>query len=242
MTSISKSISFVIPAFNEEKYIYDCVSSIRTEAKRACKEWEIIVVNNNSTDDTIMEALRCYNVSVINETNQGLVWARQRGFKYSKYPLVAFIDADAIMPEGWVDHAIDAFYDTEKAVCISGPLKFYDSSKTFNVASAAFYKVAKQMHKQWPTIQGGNFIVKRDALNSIDGFDTSIQFYSEDTATAIRLSKVGEIILEPRMWINTSGRRFVNQGIINTFVTYVANYFSMHLLDRPITKEHKDWR
>ena len=236
------AISFIVPAFNEEKYIYECVSSIRTEAIRSCKDWEIVVINNNSTDKTIDNALKCYNVSVINEKRQGLVWSRQCGFKYSKYPFIAFIDADCVMPTGWVDAAIDAFYDQENVVCVSGPLKFYDSTTFINKASTGFYKIAKQIHKKYPTVQGGNFIVKRDALEAVGGFDTDIQFYSEDTATAIRLARIGKIVLEPNMWINTSARRLQNQGLINTVATYIANYLSMHLIDRPITKKHKDYR
>jgi glycosyltransferase involved in cell wall biosynthesis len=231
-------ISFVIPAYNESKYIYDCVTSVLAEARKYYR-WEVIVVDNNSTDETAYRIP--HGAMVVNERKQGLVWARKRGLEATKYRYVAFIDADCIMPEGWGEAALCAVMQPG-VVAASGPLHYYDAPKYVNWGTNSFYKVARYLHNKWPTIQGGNFIVDKEALLSVGGFDSNVQFYGEDTMTAVKLSQVGRVVMEPAMWINTSARRLNNQGVVNTVSTYIANYFSVNLLHKPVTNTHKDWR
>jgi glycosyltransferase involved in cell wall biosynthesis len=233
-------ISFVIPAYNEEKNIYDCCQSIRIAIAHAqLSKWEIIVVDNNSTDGTV-DAVPMY-AKVCYEEKQGLVWARTRGFQQTTNPLVAFIDADCRMPIDWINVALVGFTKPD-VVAVSGPLNFYDTSKFLNTGSKYFYKVASQLHKYYPTIQGGNFILRADALRKVGGFDTDIQFYGEDTMTAVKLAAAGKIILDPLMYINTSGRRFKQQGVINTLVKYITNYAAIHMFNDALTKQYRNYR
>ena len=74
-------LSFVIPAYNEENYVGNCISSIQNELERSSREAEIIVIDNASTDKTAEAAKKHKNVRVINEPIKGLVHARQRGLK-----------------------------------------------------------------------------------------------------------------------------------------------------------------
>ena len=92
------AISVVIPAHNEEKYIGKCLNSIR---KQTFKDYELIVVDNNSTDDTSKIAAR-YGARVIKETKQGITPARERGFKEAKAEIIARTDADAIVSPNWL--------------------------------------------------------------------------------------------------------------------------------------------
>ena len=65
-------------------------------------------------------------------------------------------------------------------------------------------------------IIGGNSFMRAKMLQEIDGFDTSITFYGDDTETARRLSKQGRIVFNPNLIIRTSFRRFKKEGIIKT--------------------------
>src|ERR1700678_2674256 len=98
---IRVSISFVIPAYNEEKNIGVLIESIRRDMFHLSMPYEIIVVDNNSTDTTAAVAMSFGADVVVNEPHQGIVWARQCGFKLAKYSFIAFIDADARVPLGW---------------------------------------------------------------------------------------------------------------------------------------------
>ena len=68
------NISIVIPAYNEEKYIGDCLRSI--VATRTDEILEIIVIDNASTDDTAMVAQQFPGVHVVHEPQKGLTRAR----------------------------------------------------------------------------------------------------------------------------------------------------------------------
>ena len=96
-------ISFVIPCYNEEKYIRDCIHSIRREAS-SLPHYEIIVVDNNCTDQTVLIAMQ-EGVTVVSERQKGVVFARQKGYETAQYNLIANIDADSRLCEGWIDIA-----------------------------------------------------------------------------------------------------------------------------------------
>ena len=70
-------ISFVIPAYNEQRNIADCISAVQAEINRTGFLSEIVVVNNASTDRTKEIASGYPNVRVVDEIRKGLVWARK---------------------------------------------------------------------------------------------------------------------------------------------------------------------
>lgn len=72
-------ISFIIPAYNEEKYIGQCLESILLEVKDIDHDYEIIVVNNASLDNTKKEAKKFGGVKVFDESRKGTNFARQKG-------------------------------------------------------------------------------------------------------------------------------------------------------------------
>jgi glycosyltransferase involved in cell wall biosynthesis len=243
MSSYDFSCTFVIAAFNEEKYIGNCIRSIHAEMANYDYPYEIIVIDNNSTDNTTKEARKAGADLVVPEKQQGVTYARNRGLRYAAYKHVAIIDADAQMPQGWYDHAMNGFYDDNDGpvVAVSGPITFYDSSDALNTSTKYFYKVAKMVHNLMPTLQGGNYIAKREILEKIGGFP-NVPFYGEDTMTAVEISKHGKIVLNPKMIINTSGRRLNQDGIWKTSWLYVINYLAANLIGAPATTKYENFR
>src|SRR6516164_3336782 len=104
-------VSFVVPAYNEEALIESCLIAITGEISRTRCRAEIIVVNNGSTDATRRIASSIPNVKVIDEPQRGLVQARKAGYFVSKGEFIANIDADTILPEGWLRTALAEFSD-----------------------------------------------------------------------------------------------------------------------------------
>jgi glycosyltransferase involved in cell wall biosynthesis len=74
---------------------------------------EVIVVDNNSTDNTVKIAKKYKFVKVIPEKNQGIVYARDKGFNSARSEIIARIDADTILPNNWVA-VIKEFYSDPK--------------------------------------------------------------------------------------------------------------------------------
>lgn len=241
-------LAFVIPAHNEEALIGGCLESVLAEVERSGADCEIVVVNNASTDRTGEIAASYEGVRVVDEVQKGLVYARAAGFEATTAPLVANIDSDTIVPEGWVSTVLDEFQRNPELVALSGPYIYYDLSRwdrflvrLFYYASYAVYRLAQAL-KLGAMIQGGNFVLEREAWIRAGGFDRSIAFYGEDTDVAVRMSRVGPVKWTFRLPMMTSGRRLKAEGVFRTAATYVLNFFWVTFVGRPKTKEYTDIR
>ncbi len=237
------SISIVIPAHNEEAYIGACLQSTLLDIERGVHNAEVIVVNNASTDQTEHVAKSFHGVIVANESQKGLTHARQHGFRLSRGEWIFNVDADVIMRRGLIRRVLDAAIADEKVVCVSGPHIYYDISKIGGLMMWAYWIFA--MPAYWVTgymAQGGNFALKRSALEKIGGFDTSIVFYGEDTNIARRMHAVGKVRFLLSCFSYASARRVEAQGAIKTGLQYIANYASEVVLEKPVTVTYEDYR
>jgi GT2 family glycosyltransferase len=91
-------------------------------------------------------------------------------------------------------------------------------------------------------LYGGNFAVRRDALDRIGGFDQSIEFHGEDTNLGRRLTPVGRIALSRGCWVWTSARRYHVMGKAAVFNLYARTFWSEILRHRPADTDHLDVR
>lgn len=243
-------LAFVIPAYNEEALIGKCLESVVREVERSRADAAIFVVNNASTDKTGEIARSFPSVTVVDEPKKGLVNARDAGFAATEgYELVANIDSDTIVPEGWLDTVMDEFGRDPKLVCLSGPYVYYDMSPWNRFLVGMFYGLTWLIYainrfvlRVGSVVQGGNFVFKRQAWADVGGYDRSIEFFGEDTDVAVRLSKVGGVKWTFRLKMMTSGRRLEKEGVFRTAGTYTLNFFTVTFRGKPVTKTHTDIR
>jgi glycosyltransferase involved in cell wall biosynthesis len=241
-------LSLVISAHNEELRIGHCLASIQTALKMHPCDAEVIVVANACTDDTAAIARGYPGVRVVVEPRKGLPRARKSGFDNSTGDLVANLDADILMPPGWIPFIFEAFQSDPTLVALSGPYIYHDLAFWQRGLVRIFYWVGYAIHIVAQTtgmgamLQGGNFVVRRDALQKAGGFDTSITFYGEDTDIARRMSKVGTVRWTFKLPMLTSGRRLAKEGIFQTGLRYTANFFWVTFFRRPYSDTHVDIR
>jgi GT2 family glycosyltransferase len=127
-------------------------------------------------------------------------------------------------------------------VAASGPVNYFELGRSKRILSFFFYLLAKGSHQIFPMIQGGNFILKKSALQQAGGFNTKLDFYGEDTDTAIRLSEIGKIKFDLNMWVYSSARRVKNDGLFILGSRYVLNYFWIWVAGKPWTTDYHDIR
>lgn len=238
-------LSFVIPAWNEERYIRPCLASITREAAKSEQDIEIIVVNNASEDRTRQIALEFPDIVIVDEPRKGLPQARQAGFLASRGDLIANIDADCLLPSSWITKVYGEFALDDGLVALSGPYEYYDLSRLTNYSVRAYYLLAYGLHLiahhvvgKGAVMQGGNFVLRRAALEKIGGFNTDIKFYGEDTDIARRIQKIGRVKFLPSLKMPTSGRRLREEGIIKMAARYAINYFWIVFVQKPFTKNY----
>lgn len=234
------SISLIIPAYNEEKGLGACLDSIQ---KNAHGLKEIIVVDNASTDRTAEVAQGYEGVRVVREDRKGLVRARQRGYLAATGSVLAYVDADTRLPVGWVEQIEQAFSADPSLACLSGPYSYYDIPRIQSVCVTVWYWFAKPWY--WALgymATGGNIAIRRSVVEAMGGFDTTIEFYGEDTIIARSASKYGRVIFSSRFSMPTSGRRFKEEGFFRIGYLYLINFLASALGGRPATVSYEDVR
>jgi len=242
-------LSVVIPAHNEERGLAKCLESVLREGERSGCDVEVVVVNNASTDRTAEVASRFSLVRLVDEPRKGLSMARHRGYIESTGALIANVDADCIMPRGYIQRVIRNFENDGRLVCLSGPFDYYDLPQFSRIFAAVFYLfqvfpniIGQRILKLGAVAQGGNFIVRRSALDKVGGYNTAITFYGEDTDIATRLSRVGLVRFSYRVRMKTSGRRLLKEGVFWTGYLYTLNIIFTLFYGKPLTRIHKDIR
>ncbi len=236
------SISFIIPAFNEEAYIGECLESIGKYRSAAVKE--IIVVDNASTDRTAEVARKFQGVTVVREDKKGTSAARQRGYLTATGDLLAFIDADCHLTPEWCGIVEREFAAHPDIVCVSGMFRYYDLPKLQEWFIRFWWRFGGGIIFFFTgyLVVGGNFVAKKTAIEQMGGFDTSIPFYGDDTDTAKRLKKAGPTRFVPSLTVVTSGRRWTNEGFLRIGIRYIVNFFSEVFFSKPFTNTHKNIR
>jgi len=232
-------ISFIIPCYNEEEHIKDCIRSIRANVWYV--PYEIIVVDNNCTDKTA-EIAESELAIVIKESRKGVVFARQAGYETAKGFLIANIDADSKITDGWIWEALSRISNDE-TVAVSGPLEYDGAGIGLRVMTKLYYLLGKVSNDYIGVfLQGGNAMIKKSALDKVGGYDLNIAFYGEDTMTAKRIQHLGKIVFNMYMITTTSPRRLEEQGVLKTTWLYLTNYFSVTFKNKSTTNDYKDYR
>ncbi|HWZ12225.1 MAG TPA: glycosyltransferase family 2 protein [Acidobacteriaceae bacterium] len=242
-------ISFVVPAYNEEAYLPRTLTAILAQTANARCETEVIVVNNASTDQTREVALGFPGVKVVDEPQKGLTHARQAGLNASTGDIIANVDADSILTDGWIEKVQREFERNPRLVGLSGPFIYYDLTprqrglvRLYYVAAYMAYLINRYVLRVGSMLQGGNFVVRRTALEKIGGFNLAISFYGEDTDLARRLVAAGDVKFTFALPMYSSARRLAKEGIATMALRYSANYVSTTFLKRPINTKHIDIR
>jgi glycosyltransferase involved in cell wall biosynthesis len=243
------TISFVVPAYNEEALIASCLYAILAETSRVGCRAEMIVVDNNSTDRTRQIAAAIPGVVIVDEPQRGLVQARRAGCLAARGRLIANIDADTMLPPGWLDTVLAVFAKCPDLAALSGPFIHYDVSKKVRITAAIFYRFAflsyllvRFVFRAGSMMQGGNFVVRKSALDTADAFNPDFSFYGEDSELARRLSKVGAVKFSFALPAFSSGRRLIAEGLFRVAFNYSMNYLWTLMFKQPFTLDWLDFR
>lgn len=243
-------ISFVIPAYNEEAYLPICLDAVMREKNTGKYDMEIIVVNNASTDATRAVALSYPGVKVVDEMKKGLTPARQAGFLAATGDLIANIDSDSVLTPGWLQTVMQRFEKNPRLVALSGPFIYHDFSLYDNFLVRAqynidyiFYFFNRFVFRTSSLLQGGNFVIRKTALDKIGGFDTKFSaFWGEDTHIAKQLNPLGPVVFTFKLPIYSSGRRLKKDGIVKMGTIYAWNFLWTILFDKPLSHAYTDIR
>ncbi len=159
------SVSIVIPVYNEADHLAACLKAI---ARQSVQPLEVIVVDNNSTDETRYIARQFPFVRLVTESRQGVVYARDRGFDLAKGDIIGRIDADTIIRDDWVSTLQRIFADGS-IDAVTGAAQYYDMALA-HVLEGIDLRIRRYLARvlgRSVALQGANMALRRSTWYDI---------------------------------------------------------------------------
>jgi glycosyltransferase involved in cell wall biosynthesis len=187
-------ISVVMPAYNEEENIVPTLASLCNNL--TARSVEIIVVNNNSSDNTETLVKGC-GVNCILETTQGITPARNAGLAQAKGKYILNADADTIYPKDWIEEMVKPLANNEKVAITYGIFSFIPIGSTGRF-TYYFYEILADVTRFYNkfkkteavNVYGFNSGFRREEGLQVDGFNHP-PGTNEDGYLALKLNKKG---------------------------------------------------
>lgn len=192
-------VSAIIPAYNAERTISNCLGSLSNQTFRG--KYEIIVVDDGSKDRTRQIAQKFPKVKVLEQNHAGPAKARNLGAKKAKGKILIFTDSDCILDKNFISEMARPFANAE----IAGVQGRYKCRQRELIARLIHLEIEEryaQMEKRKYIDFIGSYAAayrKNDFLRA-GGFDVSFPMASgEDTDFSFRLSAMGrKMVFAPR--------------------------------------------
>lgn len=239
------SVSVIIPAYNAASIILETIQSIQAQTYT---DFEIIVVNDGSTDNTleVLESIQEPRMKVFTYPNGGVCLARNRGVARSSGEFLAFIDNDDIWTNDKLELGVKIFQEKRHAGAVYS--WFYnmidddDGTRRFLPTYDATFEgnVHTELLLRNFIGNGSNLIVRREVFDSVGGFDPALCSPS-DWDFSIRVSKEFEFAVVPKVQVfyrKNPGSMSVNNVIKMEQETLIAleNAFSDSTLEEQALK------
>lgn len=210
-------ISVIIPTYNSKKYISEAINSV---LRQTCTDYEIIVVDDGSTDNTkgIIDhnfpQVRYYYIP-----HHGVSRARNYGIQRARGEFIAFLDADDLWLPEKLEMQIDVFNADQELMLVFTEHRFFDSN---GIREATFSKKERLMkgdvvkniflysHVALPTV-----MVRTHVFQEIGYFDEDLNVAEDDNlwiriALKFRIHLLDEVLVHCRMTENSLSRTTSN--------------------------------
>lgn len=223
-------ISVIVPAYNEEKNIAACLAALEQQ-DFARDQYEIVLVNNKSTDRTKAVAQTFSRVRVVDEPKQGYVHALIRGANEAQGSILAFTDADTVVPKDWLSKYWRAYQD-QSVVFAGGPASMRPVLWCTPFLEQLFYW-GGQLTKM---ANGYNMSIRRETYRACGGFDPKINF-NADAYIRLRAKKYGTMAFVGDNWVRTSSRRWQKPETAWYIAKTLVNIVTLLLVNKTLFYE-----
>jgi glycosyltransferase involved in cell wall biosynthesis len=202
---LSKTISVIIPTYNYAQYLDDAVNSALSQT---LPPKEVIVVDDGSTDNT-ESVLRMFGdkIRYFKQENAGVSAARNRGFGESTGDFIAFFDADDIWELDKLEKQLTVFDMDHEIGLVHCGMREFDSETGQTIAlhldGQGGWAADELLLWERPVIvgPGGTIIVRREAIQSVNGFDERFKV-GEDWDFCYRVARKYKVGFVPEPLVN----------------------------------------
>lgn len=184
--------SVIIPLYNKEKFIKKTIQSVLNQSY---KEFELIIVNDGSTDNSLAEAqsIKDSRIRIIDKQNGGVSSARNRGMEESANDWITFLDADDIM----YPDALSTYKDLHEnypeinvliAATDSSKKKYLSTGKTYVVSNYYKANIYSELRTSSYLLCSDCICINKECYKTIGGYTLKYK-HGEDLEYWYRLSK-----------------------------------------------------
>ena len=218
-------VSIVVPAYNEGPVMERAIASL---LELDYPEYEVVVVDDGSTDDTLARAVAWegrrgpVDVKVVTKRNGGKASALNAGVAASKHPFILCMDADSYLDPKTLLRAVEHFSDPSVAA-VAGNVKVENRGKIITKLQALEYIEGLNMPRRAQgfvaavnIVPGPVGMFRREALEEVGGYDTDT--FAEDADLTLKLISAGwRVVYEdgaiawseaPERWIDLAQQRY----------------------------------
>jgi glycosyltransferase involved in cell wall biosynthesis len=192
------SVSIVIPVYNEAGFLAACLEAI---AAQTVKPYEVIVVDNNSTDETVAIAESFDFVRVIREPKQGVIYARDTGFNAARGAIIGRIDADTVLSPDWVEMVQEVFADPSVGAA-SGKATYHDMAWS-RLLNSIDYEIRSYLARKLGdevAMQGANMAIRRDVWRMVHPTVCRAPGMHEDLDLSVHTNQGGhKVVFDERL-------------------------------------------
>lgn len=198
------TITIIIPALNEEKYLPQTLASVKALDRQPD---EIIVVDAQSEDKTA-EIAKSFGAKIVTVDRRSIGYSRQKGLEAASGDIVAYTDADTILPANWLSTILNHM-EKDRVVGVFGGFRAPDGPWWYrfyinviqpftNTLTYAIFKI--------PFATGQNMAFYRKNALSAGGFPVDFKI-AEDIEIARRVMSTGRVVFRQNFFVVASGRR-----------------------------------
>jgi cellulose synthase/poly-beta-1,6-N-acetylglucosamine synthase-like glycosyltransferase len=194
-TLFSPKISVIVPAYNEEKTIADCIQSLLS---LSYPDYEVVVVDDGSIDKTFQRAIGIIasNLRVIRQENQGKSKALNNGIKHSSGEIIVTVDADTVLENQALRKIADRFSSNINIGAVAGNVKVKAERTLLNNLQSAEYATGINLVRKGQSVIGCVMVVpgpvaalKRDVIERAGYF--SDETFAEDFDLTLNVLRQG---------------------------------------------------
>lgn len=243
--AMSAMVSIIICSRNRCRSLSETLGSIAQMTVPPELSWELIVVDNDSSDDTwkmVEEFARKsgLNVRYVVERRHGLGHARNRGMEAARGEILAFTDDDVLVGTAWLEELAREFERDTEVAMVFGRTKLYASDQSrLSIKDSPLRKYHDFPCSPWEVGPGNNMSLRRAIATRVGWFDTALGAgtrvgSAEDSDYVYRVLKAGHRILySPAPVVYHNHGRLVGDEEMKTRMSYTRGrgaFYCKHIL------------
>ncbi len=214
------SISVIVPAYNEEKYLGETLKSIYRSVdflqKKDSVSTEVIVVDNESTDSTSAIAIS-FGATIVKETKHNVAAVRNAGAKVAKGDVLVFVDADTIVPEELLSRISEHL---ASPTCFGGAVDI--DHRPAKTSVKIYLQVWRILGELAGMAQGATQFCRSDVYAPLHGYD-ELLYMGEDVDFFWRMKRLakrskGNVCFIQDIQVIPSTRRFDQWSFWRTLI------------------------